>query len=111
MSHSDFLAEFDADAHAAFAEAGMGAGTGTYTPAGVGAVAVPCRCYINEGLQRAGEYAPTFGVRITLDLLREDVPMPDVGGVVALEGESFLLESPDLSQADRSLVRWVVRRV
>ena len=108
MSQTDRLRALDARIHGAMLRDGL-AGEGTYTaPAGS---PVPVRCFVNRGLAEAGEYAPTFGARITVDLFRADVATPEVGGVVDVDGEQFRLTTPDTTLSDESLTRWVVTRV
>jgi hypothetical protein len=108
MSQRAFLQQIDADIHAALAEAGM-ADTGTYTAPGELSEPVPARCYVNKSGQSAGEYAPTFGARITIDILREDVPAPQVGATVIVDGDTFVLEAPVVERRDDGLTGWVVR--
>jgi hypothetical protein len=110
VSQKAFLEGFDEAAHAAFAAAGM-AGTGTYTAPGELSVAVPCRCYVDKARQRAGEFAPVYGARITVDILIADVPAPAVGGTLVVDGDTLVLEAPDAAQGDDGIQRWVVRRV
>lgn len=110
MSQRAALAAMDARLHAALADAGL-ADTGTYTAPGVGATPVPCRAYIDKSLHSTGEYAPTFGPQVTASILRADVAAPAVGGTLAIDGETFVIDAPDESRSDDGISVWVVRHV
>ncbi len=108
MGTLDALRDLDAQIHAGF---GDSVDTGAYTAPTEGAVAVPCRCYVHYAAQVAGEFARTFGARITVDIFLTDVPAPADEGVIVIGSETFKLDAPDPSLSDPSLMRWVVLRV
>lgn len=77
-----------------------------------GGPAVPCRCYVDRGMQAAGEQGPVAGARVVVGILRADVSAPQPGGVIELIKagvvvERLVLEAPDAT-SDESMSRWVV---
>jgi hypothetical protein len=107
------LARLDAVIHRRLAAAGLAEkpASARYSVAGV-APFLPVRCYVDRGMQTAGEFGPVAGSRIVVGLLRADVPEPIQGATVELMAdglpiERFTLEAPDAS-SDESLSRWVV---
>lgn len=88
MSQSQFLGQFDAKVHRALADAGM-ADAGLYIEPGGGAV--PVRAYVDYNLARLGMYTGAVDSTCSITLLRSDVPDPEVGAVVEMDGRSYVL--------------------
>ena len=105
MSQAAFLRDLDNQLMGAFHAAGL-ADDAMYTAA-TGGTAVPCRVYVDRDpatLELNG--VDVAGNRVMVGILRAEIDRPDIGGVLVIEGDSFVLESR--IRNDESLTRWVV---
>lgn len=105
MSQAAFLRDLDNQLMGAFHAAGL-ADDATYT-APSGGAAVPCRVYVDRDpatLELNG--VDVAGNRVMVGILRAEIDRPDIGGVLVIEGDNFVLESR--IRNDESLTRWVV---
>ena len=105
MSQAGFLRDIDEQLMGAFHAAGL-ADDAEYT-APTGGAAVPCRVYVDrDPAMLAMNGVEVAGNRVMVGFLRAEIDRPDIGGVVVIDGESFVLEAR--IRHDESMARFVV---
>ena len=105
-----YLQELDDEIMGAMVDEGL-ADNATYTAPGIGELPVPVRVEVDDvRLESEGDIGPgAVGTRREITLLREEVPTPERGGLVGVDGGVWKLEAKVFGDDSRST--WVVLRV
>lgn len=104
MSQAAFLRDLDSQLMDAFHGAGLAEDAEYTAPGGA---AVSCRVYVDRDpatLEVNG--VDVAGNRIMVGILRAEIDRPDIGGLLVIGSETFVLEAR--IRHDESLTRWVV---
>lgn len=122
MSQRAFLDDFCSDIADAFADVGL-CDTALYTPPvddeTPGAPApspIACRVFMDDDVQQADDMATYTGPRTTATFLRSEIPNPQPGGTLVVDGRTFRLDCIDgasgygsrSSALTTAEVRWVL---
>lgn len=112
MSQRAFLDGLCNDIADAFDDVGL-CDSGLYTPpvAEPEAPAVEpivCRVFVDDGARQYGDQQTVVGSATAITFLRSEVPDPQRGGVIDVDGRRFTLDSPDIGLQTTAESRWWV---